>query len=597
MLDNASDLQRLFDQRAVYYGSIHQDMDTMVNVYDGGLPEEYMDMFHEEMHVHIINNIRLAWDDLAWMAGKEFPIYVRPEGETAEQKRAAERLEQVGYGYNRAGRRAGGLTMKSLMKVLMWWLVGTASSVAMVLPDYQNKTPFFTWRDPRTFYPPVGWTPWNETRSSDALFAYQKSLAQLEIEYPEHRDELRQSIQKIYNLGDPSVASRTGMSEDEIWLWVGEYYHEDSWHVATLEDRAVTLARSDTGDAGHPGVQPAVAMSLFSGSDSAGRSLFADQVSIQAALSRMFSQKLDFFDRTLYPVIFTTPLAGKTVKIGPFAVNEFDIGLGINPRVDAIGPTNAIDADQTMQFAIGLSRILNRNDPGQAADAANADSAKALDELRKGITTTIREGIWPAAVETLPTLYSSAAKMDINLWGDTTKRARGTRKNADFQVQYRPRPTLKGHEHDFEVDPGVGLAGYQGTLEIMQLVGAKLMSEDTALEQLESTREPQKEKRRIQAGKMEELMWASLATRAQGQPGMPGTLKTGAMGIIRKRTDDGEDLFDVVAAMEKTGELYEEAPPAPPAGGIPPGAAGTGSPASFMPLPTLEAFRGGPGTV
>jgi len=208
VVESAADLSRTWEQRAAFYGGMHSDMDVMVDVYEGFLPPEYADFFHEEMHVHVINNIRLAWDDLSWLAGKEFPIYVEPEGDKSAQKERAERLEKWAYGVNAAGRNAGGVTMKSLMKVAMWWLVGTANATLMTLPDYENKTPYFTWRDPRTSYPPVGWTPWNETKPGDHLFAYQKPLSQLILDYPDREQELRRSVTKIHNLGDASRGGR-----------------------------------------------------------------------------------------------------------------------------------------------------------------------------------------------------------------------------------------------------------------------------------------------------------------------------------------------------------------------------------------------------
>lgn len=591
-----NDLKALWDQRSTFYGQDHMEMDRMVDVYHGFLPMEYEEYFHEEMNIHHVNMIRLAWDDLASLAGKEFPIYVAPESNESAPMERAERLEKWGYGVNAAGRNAGGVTMKTLMKVLAWWMVGCANAVAMVLPDYENKSPYFTWRDPRTFYPPVGWTPWNETLAGDSMFAYQKSMAQLIREYPDRESELRQSVQKIYNLGLRS-SSGPVQSEDETFLWVGEYYHEDCWMVETLEERAVTLVRSDTGDPGHPDVNPVVPMGLYTPQGSKGRSIFADQVSIQAAMARMFSQKLDYFDRTLYPIIFTTPLAGKNIKIGPYAINEFDIGLGGTPRVDSIGPTNAIDADQTMQFAMGLSRMLNRN-PEQMQGVGDADSAKALDALRKGVNDTIREGIWPSMIEGLPMLYTAAAKMDQALWGTETKQAKGTRKNANFRITYRPRTLLKGHEHDFEVEPGVGLTGFQGTQEIMMLVQAELMSEDDALEQLEHVREPMEAKRRIQGDRTEKLMWAKLNADAAAPPG-PGmrSLKPGAISQLRRRVKEGEDLFDVIEQMETAGQLYEEAAPMGMPGGDPLAALmGGGGPAGPpLPPPDIAALGRGAG--
>lgn len=594
-MDNESDLKTLWSQRAAYYGQAHSDIDELVRVYEGTLPDQFLDFFHDDMNVHVVNMIRLAWDDLSNLAGKEFPLYVDPDNDTAKGKARAEKQEQIGYGYNRAGRMAGGVTMKNLMKILMWWLTGTANAVLMTLPDYDNQTPFFTFRDPRSHYPPVGWSPWNETKAADALFTYQKSLAQLKIEYPDRADELGRSWGSLYSLGTGNQSKAS--NDDEVFLWVGEYYHKDTWMVATLEDRVVTLVRSDTGDAGHPGVQPVTAMSLYSANATKGRSMFTDQVSIQAAMARMFSQKLDFYDRTLYPLIFTTPLAGKTIKVGPYAVNEFDTIGGISPRLDVVGPSQSVDADQTMSFALGMSRMLNRN-PEQMQGAGEADSAKALSKLAEGVQQTIREGIWPAAIETLPSAYANAAKMDVNLWPSVSKMSKGKRKNANFRVTYRPKVDLEGREDDFDVEPGVGLSGYQGTLEILQLVGAELMSEDDALEQGEWAREPQEAKRRIQAMRMEKLIWANLQARAAQPAEQPGSLMPGAMAKLRRMTqEEGMDLFDAVGKLEMAEELFSVAPPAPDpmaalmAGGGPPG--GPGGPGGMLPPPDLAAIQGG----
>jgi hypothetical protein len=592
MIENAATLKELWSERQLYYGQLHHQIDTMVRVYEGVLPDEYDDFFHEEMHVHLINMIRLAWDDLATLAGKEFLLYVEPDNETTTAKTRAEKLEKWAYGVNRAGRNAGGITMKSLMKVLMWWLVGTANAVLMVLPDYENKSPFFTFRDPRTHFPPVGWSPWNETRAEDSLFAYQKTIAQLKAEYGDAANMIGQRTGVTYALGAPGGITKS--NDDERYLWVGEYYSEDQWMIATLEDQAVELVYSEKGDKGHPGIQPVSAMSLYSGMNTKGRSLFADQVSIQAAMARMFSQKLDFFDRTLYPLIFTTPLAGKNLRVGPYAVNEFDITLGVNPRLDTVAPSQSVDADQMMAFALGMSRMLNRN-PEQFQGAGDANSAKAIQSLKEGVTATVRDFIWPNPIEVLPTSYANAAKMDIKLWGRQTKSASGRRRNKNFVQTYRPYELLKGREHTFEVEAGAGLAGYQGMLELLQMLGAETISEDTLLEQSDHVRDAELEKRRIQKMRMEKLLWASMQARAAQQAGTPGALKPGAMGKLRKMTEDGEDLFDAITKLEETKQLYDELPPAPPAGPGLPGAPGPGGipPEMAGLIPGLGAIQGG----
>jgi hypothetical protein len=174
--------------------------------------------------------------------------------------------------------------------------------------------------------------------------------------------------------------------------------------------------------------------------------------------------------------------------------------------------------------------------------------------------------------------------MDVRLWGNVQKRATGRRKNAAFSVTYRPNVDLRGREDDFRVEAGVGLAGYLGKLEIMQLVGAEMMSEDTALEQLPDIRDPQEEKRRIQGMRVEKLMFADLA----GKAGM-GALVPGALAEIRRRVlRGGEDLFDVIEQLEREGRLYAVPQQAPGAPGVP----GQPGPEQAGP-PPLALLRGG----
>ncbi len=581
------ELHRLFSDRAAVYGPALRAMDEIVGVYLGDLPEEFRDFFHEEMHPHVINMIRLSWDDLASLAGKPFPVYVRPDNDTPTAKERAERLEKIAYGYNEAGRIVGTIDASLLAKILSWWMVGVAEAVVMVLPDYERRTPYFTFRDPRTWYPPVGWSPYTQADADDALFAYQLTVGELKRRYPEVRNEIDRKLGRSY----ATIASFTGTSDSSL-VWVAEYYSEQSWLVQTLTDRVVTLARSDDGDPGHPGVQPVVPMQLYSPAVR-GRSIYADQVSIQAAMARMFSQKLDYYDRTLYPMIFTTPLASKTVRVGPWAINEWDPTFQGQFRVDVVAPRNAIDADQTMAFVMGLSRVLNRNPEsfqGQAP-SGRAESAKALASLRDSVVNiTVREMIWPPMIHAWPKLYTKAAKLDLALWPDERKRASGRRRNQAFSMLYRPRVDLAGREEDFEVEPGVGLAGYQGTLEILQLVGAELLPEDDALEMLDHVRDAQEAKRKIQADRLAKLSWADLQAKAA-----EGRLLPGALAKLRRMVQaEGMDLLDAIEKLEEAGQLYVQPEQMVPSGlpGAPPGGAG---PLAGLPIPPLEVIRGGRG--
>ena len=599
----SDEVSKIYNERSALMSPFIQVMDDLVGTYFGELPPEYDDYFHEEQRRHLVNAIRLSWDDLASMAGKIFPIYVDPDNDTPKAKERAEKQERIAYGYNDAGHATGSINMSMLMKVLSWWMVGCGEAVASVYPDYDCHTPFFTFRDPRHYFPPTGWSPFTQAAPDDGLFAYPITLGELKRRYP----DLSGQIDRVFTKTTSTVMGSIENNDSTV-IQLAEYYHRDTWIVQPIADDTLVLERSDDGDKGHPGIVPVVPMALYSPAPRA-RSIFADQISIQAAMARMFSQKLDFADRSLYPIIFTTPLSNNRVRVGPWAINEYDLTLGQGqPRVDVIGPQNAIDFDQTMAFTMGLQRMLNRN-PEQfqgQAPGGRADSAKALASLKDSVVnTTIREMLWPPMIEAIPQLYTKAAQLDCRLWPSERKRASGVRKNQAFRLHYRPKVDLEGREFDFQIEPGIGLAGYQGTLEIMQLVGAELMPEDEAIEQGEWSRDAQETKRSIQVMRLEKIQRDDLTARAMAPPGTPGKLKPGAIAQLKKMVlAQGMDLFDAIEQLDKAGQYSEPMPEPmgmpgmggpPGAGGLPPELAGLIPQPAAVGRPDLAVLQGGRG--
>lgn len=585
-LSGPRDLHGTFNARALHWGQKHAAQSEIADVYYGNFPPEYDDFFPDEQHVHVVNMIRLGWDDQAGLAGQEFPLFFSPENETAAAKARAEKREHICYGYNAAGRKMGGVDMEGLSQILGWYLVGFGEAVLKVCPDYRRKTPFFDYRDPRTHFPPIGYSPWKQQALDETMFAYRTTLGELIARFPEKREELLRAMNvSITDMGARNTGTsfrsrfsrgkRKNQDPETTELWVGEFYSQDAWYVSTLEEKPVVLLGSEDGDKGHPGVCGVVAYSLFAADGP--RSMLQDQISLQAAMTRMFSQKLDFYDKVLYPMIFTTPLLGDTLKYGPGALNYFDmsqLGTSGRPYVEVITPKSSVDADSAMQFTMGLQRILNRN-PESMQGQGQADSAKALAELKGAISTTVQRTYWPSIKQGHPKLYSEAMRMDINIWGRDKKRMsgqtpathpkeRGIRKD----VSYRPLQDLAGFEDEVEIEPGTLLDGYTGLLELMQLKGAGMLSLDTALERAQVIQDPEAEKRRIQTDQMEALIWADLNAKAQG-----GQLQPSAMADIRDlQQKDSMDLFDAVRQLREQGRLYIEAPaeePGMPTSGAP----------------------------
>lgn len=607
------DVHSIFHQRAIHHGEKHALQDELISTYNGDIPSQYMDMFHEEQRAHIINMLRLSADDLGGMAGQELPLYFPSEDDTPAKKKKAEKREYVCYGYNSAGQRNGGVNMAGLMHVQGHNLVLCGEAVAMVLPDHVRKTPYFTYRDPRTHFAPIGWSPWSQGDLDGTMFAYQLTLAEAKQRWPEAAGELNVAYTKRTfgsNTGwNPTTYMRPAgygghLDEESIYLWIGEYYNKDAWYVCTLEDHVVTLLASESGDRGHPDVCPVVGFAPYNLEDP--RSLLADQISLQVAQSRMFSQQLDYFDRSLYPPLFGTKLVGDKVRYGPGAYNTFDPGMQEKPVFFQAAPPNPVQADQMMQFGMVLLRMLNRN-PEAFQGGGDANSAKAISELKGSVSSTVTQNLWPTFFQGIPQLYAKAMRMDINLWGDIEKSISGVTpsnhrrlRSTSVGVTYRPRVALAGYEDQAEIEPGIMLKGYTGRLELMQLKGAGGLSLDTFLEQLDVVRDPEAEKRRIQSDKWEEVIIQDLLAKA-GE----GRLVPGAFAALREKVLKGTDFFDAVKELEDAHALYVEAPSPEQA---PPGGAPEGSPEAIAQMaqslgaggvpgqseaPALELIRGG----
>lgn len=577
-IGSASDLIQLKTEREGHYAQAHAVMNELIQVRQGNVPGRFETYFPAGIPIQIINMIRMAHQDHTAMAGKVFPVYVPPRNATQKAKREAEKVEQILYGYNDASRRIGGMNMELLMKTLAWWLTLCGDAVLMVLPHAEHKTPFFTFRDPRTHLPPLGWAPWSQAPLDGTMFAQQMRLGELKMRWPKHAAEL--SSKHARSIVDAYGKKITTDENPEIW--VGEYYSKDCWMVATLEDNGVTLSRSDTGDRGHPDVCPVVPMTMYSPDGSKGRPLYADQVPLQMVLARIISQQVDFVDKTIYPEIYGTPLVDGQRKYGPGSYNEFDVAIpgGERPMLEVVSPQGSNHSDQLMSFIMGASRMLN-HDPEVFQGIGEANSAKALDVLKSGIHMMIEDTIWPMMTDAMPKAYTVAMEMDMNLWGAERKVASGVRKNSRYAVDYTPMVALKGYTTSVVVEPGLGLAGVQGKLEIMQMLDAGIISRSTALEMIPNFPEPEKEGRSIDADMVRELILADLGQRAANN-----LLPPGALAEIQRLIEEEElTLSEAVQKVQNSGGL--EAPMDPMAalaGGGPGGGGG---------MPDLAAMMGG----
>lgn len=600
--DGPGDLVSVFNARALHWGQKHEDQNLIVDVYNGNVPAEYEDLFHPRQRVYLINMTRLSIDDLAGIAGQEMTLYSAPGSEANDEHRKAERRETICYGYGAAGRKRGGIDMRGLSLVHGFQMVAMAECVGMVLYDYKRRTPYFTHRDPRTHFAPIGWNSWEQSDLNGTMFAYKMSLGEIKRRYPDAIPELNTAYGgKTFGFGafdggrqntgwTDIIDDGSGNDEDDRrFLWVGEYYLDDAWYVATMEDKTVTLLASEQGDPNHPGVCPVVAGGLYN--PEMARSLVLDQIDIQFGNSRLYSQQLEFNDRVLYPPMFGDEITGGKVKTGPYAYNTFvNDGSGKRPSFHQAGPPQSIQTQQMMQFGLGLMERFNRT-PEVLQGGGDANSAKALMEKKASVSSTIENHVWPVFHQMHPQMYSKAMYIDVNIDGNEEKYISGRtptthpkKRDAPVSTKYRPARDLVGYEDSIEIEAGIVLRGVHGRTELMQLRGVGL-SKKTYFEQLDIVRDPEGEIRRLDIEALEEIIKADLAKKAEGNLLHPKALME-LLGLMAKK---GEDFITAIEKLDEQGLLLAPPMPQPGAPAMP------GMPAAAPdPAAIAEALSGAP---
>lgn len=544
------------------YAAAHGLISEMWQVFNGGMPERFADYFRDVDKEHGLNLFRLGATDMAAMAAKVFSLDVRRRSNSDPAKKEAELVEQVCYSYNDGLFYRGGVDHLSLKKLLMLDLIVGGDAVGIVLPDSRQRSVFFYHRDTKTHLPPLGWTPFSPAPLDDTLFLYKLPLGELKRRYPDARERLQ-----VFDRSTSAPGYYSPKDEDAREIEVIEYYSTEKWSLQTAE-HAITLLSSVKGQPGHPGVCPVVPFGIYDGMNVKGRPPFADEVNIQAAVSRMLSQQIEYMDAVIYPLLFHTEVEGGELKRGPGQSNQYvTTPNGPQPRTDKVAPDNPSNVMNSIQFLMGWGRILTRT-PEINQGLGDADSAKAINALRAGPEGFIKDEIWPISFNSERRMYSLGMQMDINLWPNVKKEAVGFSSGTPFRVSYRPANALKGYEHAVRIKRSASVGGYQGEVMRMQKKGAGLMTLRHFLEEDEAIEEPARYETELAIEKLTDIQYALFTQKAKGN-----VLRSDAIPKIIKLMQTKEmSWLEAAEELDKRGEL--DVPPpeevAPEQTAIPP---------------------------
>lgn len=499
------------------------DADRMARLYEGELPEEYSRYFPSSQPKHVINLIKLAWNDLATQVGRIPDLVAQPQDETDKELKAAGKRERIGMSYLRESEPSG----KLLMRILAWWLVGTGRGVVLVKPDLEKKLPIFEVRDPRTCKPTFKKVAGNvPVEVQDLLFRYEVSRAEaveLGVATPTPRG------------GVPITGPATSAPMNDM-VEIYELIDDENWLIASSEHMSVNVKHG-------LGRVPGHVFQGFTPNRKSGLSLFQDQVSLMVAVSMFVSLKLAAADRMVNPVYWVRGHQG-SIRVGGSVLNK----LGSTGEMGMLTPPTLPQVDRDIDMLTQFGRVLNRNPEvrqGEIASKGSYTSAKTLEQLSEAIDTVVGE-YWDIISIGFRHLYRAAFEMDEKMWKNEKKSISGVVRGNRVRDIYKPRVDIGGR-WEIDVNHGFSLGGYQGFLQQLQAKEAGVQSKRRAAEAMPGISDVDQLLREIELERMDEAGHALFMALANS-----GQLDVVIWSKLR------EEMARNGTPLHKTIEKYEE---------------------------------------
>ena len=462
-------------------GVDYEDMHKLAEVYEGELPQEYVDFFPKNTPRHEVNFIGLAMDDLAQTVAREPEIQVDPVNLSKSSIRKAAKLEKIVTGYFQSARPFD----SAFLFANAFNLVGYGKFVGVVVPDGKNKTPRMEHRDPRNCFP----------GAKRRLGSYIDELADLIFETTMLRAEaahlgLAKSTDGNGKLieGDVTVYEYI---DDKVWAQVGP----DGSKVATHK----------------LGIIPATYKSTFS-PNKTGKSQFNQQISLMVAVSRIITQKIAYLDRVIYPITWVKGMTGE-LTLGPNAVAT----LSEHGSIGQLLPPAQLQVDRDLSTLERYQRILNRNPEvrqGEVDGKGAYVGSKTLETLNDSVDNSVAR-FWDVIQAGYEELAEIALEMDETLYTTQSKSYSVTIKGQRNVEEYTPSKDIAGRR-DVRVAYGFGVGGgYQAFLENVQAWQAELKPKRMAIESMPGGNDAERIMRELDLDKIDNVAMEAFLANAQ----------------------------------------------------------------------------------
>lgn len=473
-----------------YWNSPIQRWNMLLDAYHGNYQKLWPGEFRRGEQPKVANFIRLGWQRYAAMVGKVPTTHVVPSKISRVSQARADKIEKIQAHYDETS------GMGKVMKRWAWNLVGLGAAPIGVVPDPVLKGPRFIYKDPRTVLPSPGWGGVSTSPSQYSMLT-KPDLSVVSMPWVifnevvttsyliDHYPDLEGRINSITDSDPFSPATMITYIDKEHWIIV-------------VNDKV--LKRVEHG----LGFVPFRYSIMDVPEQLGGESMFEQNIGLVLAYMRVLNQKLSYNDSVVWPWL---------VVRGPHTMDTQDRVIELMDRdgqASFLNPPGEIQVERDLEVLDRLIRIMNQDTEALRGEAPGSTvTGRGVAELTRTVTTQVQD-FWETMKPDLEFIRTAALIIDEELYGNIEKPMMGRHKGESFEEKYTPRKDIKQH-HSVSIDFGIGVGGFEGFVELMQLAAQGYIDEQAVMEQAPWIRSVTDTRRKVMLDRLERVMFEMMS--------------------------------------------------------------------------------------
>jgi hypothetical protein len=533
-----------------------QRWNQLIQAYHGNYQALWPSEFRRGVPPKVVNWIRLAWRRYASMVGKVPTTHVTPSKISRVNQKTADKIEKIQAYYDEAA------VMERLMRRYAWYLVGLGASCIGVMPDKTMQGPKFFVKDPRAVLAAPGSGSEANTHSWQSMLM-KPDMGVISMPWVMF-SEVVTGTYLVDTFSDPEdhyklakIMNDRGQFTPNTLL---TYWDKEHIKILVNDKAFITMEHG-------LGFVPVRFTTMDVPDQLGGESMFEQNIGLVLAYMRLLTQKLTYNENVVWPWLVTK---------GPNRMDPQNRVIELMDRdgdAQFLAPPGEIQAERDLEVLDRLIRVMNMDTESLQGEApASTVTGRGVSELNRSVTTAVQD-FWRIMKPDVEFVKSAALMLDEDLYGGKTKNMLGRHKGENFEESYTPNKDINGH-HSVAVDFGIGVGGFEGFVEMMQMAAQGYLDETTVMENAPWIRSVSDTRKKVMLDRMERIMFEMVANAA------PSNL-INHMASWHEAVNKGKDPWEWL-------EDNPMPPPEPPPGmegppGLPPGQPPGGLPGGELP--------------